>query len=95
MVISILHFFIDLPDTQSLKDKRHIVKSAKDRLQAKFKCTVAEGGFQDSLRSAEMGVAVLSNSRQFGESVMNKALNYIEKTITGRIRDAEIFSDRY
>ena len=95
MVVSILHFVIDLHGLSSLKDKRQIVKSLKDRLQRKFKLSVAEIDQLESLQFAQIGAVVISNSRQHGESVLHKALLFTEATVAERIRDIEIFSEQY
>ncbi len=95
LVISILVFFIDIPNIYSIKEKRQVVKSVKDRLQHKFRISVAEVDYQDTLRTAQIGAAVVSNSRQFGESVLQKALNFVEDMVPGRIRDTSIFSEFY
>ncbi|MQY76053.1 MAG: DUF503 family protein [Spirochaeta sp.] len=95
MVVSILHFTIDLPGIASLKEKRQILRSLKDRLQRKFKFSVAEIDLQDSLKFAQIGCALISNSRQYGESVLHKALDFSENMVPGRIRDTEIFSEIY
>jgi len=95
LVVSILHYTIDLPGLTSLKEKRQILRSLKDRLQRKFKLSVAEVDLQDSLKFAQIGCAVISNSRQHGESVLHKALDFSEIMVPGRIRDTEIFSEIY
>ena len=95
MVVSILHIVVDLPHVNSLKEKRQIVQPVKMRLQNKFKISVAEVDQLDSLRVAEIGAVVISNSRQYGESVMNKALQFVEGFVPGRIRDTSIFSELY
>jgi uncharacterized protein YlxP (DUF503 family) len=95
VVVSILHFVVDLPDIGSIKEKRQIVQSVKNRLQNKFKISVAEVDLQDSRRFAEIGAAVISNSRQYGESVLHKALQFAENFVPGRIRDTSIFSEIY
>ncbi len=95
MVVSILHFIIDLPGITSIKEKRRIVRSVKDRLQRKFKLSVAEVDLQDSHRFAQIGAVIISNSRQFGESVLHKALRFVEDLVPERIRDPKIFSELY
>ena len=95
MVISVLHFILDLPDIASIKEKRQIVQSVKNRLQNKFKISVAEVDLQDSRRFAQIGAVIISNSKQYGESVMHKALQFAENFIPGRIRDTNIFSEFY
>ena len=95
MVVSLLHFLIDLPDISSLKEKRQVVQSVKNRLLHKFKMSVAEVGLLDNLRFAELGAALVSNSKSHGESVMHKALQFAEDLVPGRLRDAEVFSEQY
>ena len=95
MVVSILHFVLDLPDITSIKEKRQVVQSVKQKIQRKFKLSVAEVDLQDSLRYSQIAAAVISNSRQFGETVMQKVLAYAEAQVPGRIRDAGIFSEHY
>jgi uncharacterized protein YlxP (DUF503 family) len=95
VVVSILHFVLDLPDIGSIKEKRQIVQSVKNRLQNKYKISVAEVDQQDSWRYAGIGAAVISNSKQYGESVLHKALQFAENIVPGRIRDTSIFSEIY
>ena len=45
--IGVITFELRIDDAHSLKDKRHYVKSLKDRLRAKFNVAVAEIGDQD------------------------------------------------
>jgi uncharacterized protein YlxP (DUF503 family) len=90
-----LHFVLDLPDIGSIKEKRQIVQSVKNRIQNKFKISVAEVDQQDSWRFAEIAAAVVSNSKQYGESVLNKALQFAENFVPGRICDTGIFSEIY
>jgi uncharacterized protein YlxP (DUF503 family) len=95
VVISVLHFVLDLPDITSIKEKRQVVLSVKNRLQHRFKFSVAEVDLQDSLRYSQLAAVMVSNSRQYGETVMNKALAFVEKLVPGRIRDTGIFSEHY
>ena len=95
MVVSILRFTLELPGIASLKEKRQVVQSLKHKIQHQFKISVAEVDLQDSLGYAEIGAAVVSNSRSFGESVLQKALRLAEAQASGRLRDPEIFSEVY
>ncbi len=95
MVVSMIQFRIELPPIESIKEKRRIVTSLKEKLQQKFRLSVAEVDLQDSLQYAQIGAALVSNSRSFGESVMHKALALVERTVEGRLGDAEVFSETY
>lgn len=67
----------------------------KDRLQRKFRLSVAEVDLQDSLRFAEIGAVLVSNSKQFGESILHRALDFVEGVVPGRVRDVGVFSEFY
>jgi uncharacterized protein YlxP (DUF503 family) len=49
----------------------------------------------DSMSFAEIGAALVSNSREFGESVMHKALALVEGEYGLRVHDAQIHSEIY
>ena len=55
----------------------------------------AETDLQESLRFAQLGAALVSNSAEFGESVMRKALASIENDFYLRIHDSQITSERF
>ena len=90
-----LQFRIELPPLESIKDKRRIVVSLKEKLSNKFHISVAEVDLMDSLRYGQIGAAVVSNSKSFGESVMQKALAFAEQNCEGALLDAEVFSEMY
>ena len=50
MTIGLLQLDLLLPEANSLKDKRRIIKSLKDRLHNRFNCSVAETEHQDVWR---------------------------------------------
>ena len=95
MVVSMIQLIIEIPDVGSIKEKRRIVNSLKERLHTKFKMSAAEVDLQDSLSYSQIGGALVSNSRQFGESVMQKALAFVESVVPGRIQDVQITSETY
>jgi uncharacterized protein len=90
-----IQFRIALPPLSSIKDKRRIVSSLKGRLASKFHISVAEVELMDSLSTAQLGAALVSNSKTFGETVMRKALSFVEATCEGVLEDAEVFSETF
>jgi hypothetical protein len=90
-----LQVIIEIPESYSLKDKRHVVKSIKDRLRHRYHVSCAETDLQESLRFAQIGAAIVSNSAEFGERVMQKALATIESEHSLRINDSGITSERF
>ncbi|MBN2531930.1 MAG: DUF503 domain-containing protein [Spirochaetales bacterium] len=95
MIVSMLQVFIEVPGLFSIKEKRRIVKSLKDKLIRKYKLSVAEVDYHDSLKYIHIGAALVSNSKVYGESVLNKVFRFLEDNVEGRILDSSIFSEKY
>ena len=95
MVVSMIQIVFEIPDVSSIKEKRRIVLSVKDKLRNSFRMSAAEVDLQDSLSFAHIGGALVSNSRVFGESVMRKAFAMIEKEVPVRIQDMSIHSEEF
>jgi len=68
--IGVLTLELWIEHAHSLKEKRHVVKSLKDRLRGKFNVSVAEIDDQDLHNSAVIAVATVSSSRPFAEKVL-------------------------
>ncbi|MDR2742936.1 MAG: DUF503 domain-containing protein [Treponema sp.] len=95
MIISMIQMIFEIPGAESLKDKRCIIRSLRDKLQRRFHMSVAEVDLQDSLTFAHIGGALVSNSREFGETVLNKAFKMIEDETPVRIQDMRIYSEEF
>jgi len=90
-----IQLIFEIPEVDSIKEKRRIIRSMKDKLQRRFHMSAAEVDLQDSLSFGQIGGALVSNSRSFGETVMNKAFEMIEKEIPVRIQDIVIHSEEF
>lgn len=66
-----------MPDSQSLKDKRQVLLSVKDRLQDKFNLSVAEVGEQDLWQKSIVALACVANDGRHVNQVLDQALNLI------------------
>ncbi len=95
MYVSMIQFIIEMPEVGSIKEKRRVVKSLKDRIQHKYRVSVAEVDLQESLRFTQIGAAQVTNSKRFGESVMHKILAFVEENADGRLVDAKIMTECY
>lgn len=69
-VLGVLTLELKIDHAHSLKEKRHVVKSLKDRLRHKFNVSVAEIDDQDLHNSAVIAAATVSSSRRFAETVL-------------------------
>jgi len=95
MIVSMIQLIIELPEIGSIKDKRRVVKSLKEKLIRRYRISVAEVDLQDSLSFAQIGGAVVSNSREHGERIMQKTLHFVEEECLGRIQDVQIISEQF
>ena len=95
MIVSMIQFIIELPDVASIKEKRRIVNSIRDRLIRKYRISVAEVDLHQSLAYSQMGAVMVSNSRRYGESVMHKVLSFLENECEGRLHDVKIVSQSF
>ena len=71
-MIAFLTLEIRIEAAHSLKDKRHVVRSLKDRLRASFNVSVSELEHNDLWQRATVGVVSISDSRDYLEGLMVK-----------------------
>jgi hypothetical protein len=64
MPVGLLTLELHIQHAQSLKDKRQVLRSLKDRLRAKFNVAVAELEHHDTWQRSVVGVVTLSNEEQ-------------------------------
>ncbi|MDR0710629.1 MAG: DUF503 domain-containing protein [Spirochaetaceae bacterium] len=95
MIVSMMQLIFEIPDVESIKDKRRIIRSVKDKLVKRFRISAAEVDLQDSLSFGQIGGALVSNSRNFGEMVLQKAFKMIEDEMPIRIQDMKIYSEEF
>ena len=69
----------------SLKDKRRVVKSVKDRLRARFNAAVAEIGYLEEWQRCAIGVVMLANERAPLEREVNAVQLFMQE-----VRDIEL-----
>jgi len=74
MAVGLLTLELHLTEAQSLKDKRQVLRSLKDRLRQNFNVAVAELDFEDTWQRSVVGVVTLSNEEQYVEEALQKVL---------------------
>ena len=72
MPIAYLILELHIEAAQSLKDRRQVVRSMKDRLRTHFNVSVAELDSSDLWNRATIGVVSVSNSRDYLDGLMKK-----------------------
>jgi len=81
---------LHLPDVGSLKDKRHVLKGLKEKVRARFEVSVAEVDHQDVWQRATLAVAYVSADARHANTVISKAMDFIEDNVAGRVIDTSV-----
>lgn len=74
-------------DSHSLKAKRGVVKSIKQKIRNKFNVAIAEVGGLDRHNYAEIGISAVGGESRFVEEQINKAVNFIESDFRVEVID--------
>ncbi len=77
MIVGLCTVELFIPDGHSLKAKRQVLLSLKDRLRDKFNVSVAEVGEQDLWQKAVLGIACVANEGAYVNQVLDQAVNLI------------------
>lgn len=80
MIVGVLTVELFLPSNGSLKDKRQVVKSLKQRVKNKFNVSIAEVGEQDLWQKSVLGVACVGTDTAFVNQVLDSVMNVIQGT---------------
>jgi uncharacterized protein YlxP (DUF503 family) len=78
MIVGVLYLVLSLPASESLKDKRQVVKSVLARVRNQFNVAAAEVETQDHRQVATLGFSCVSNDGRHAEQMLAKVLAYIE-----------------
>ena len=70
-MIAFLTLELRIEGAHSLKDKRQVLRSLKDRLRAQFNVAVAELDHTDLWQRATLGVVSISDSRDYLQGLMH------------------------
>jgi len=81
MPIGLLTLEILIPDARSLKDKRQVLRSLKDRLRAHFNVAVAELAHQDTWQRSQVGIVSISNDEAHLEQSMQAVFDEAERLL--------------
>ena len=78
MIIGVLELELAIYESFSLKDKRRVIKSLKDRIAHAHNVSIAEVGGLDEHRRSEIGIAMVSNDSGYVEGALSKLVDYVK-----------------
>jgi len=89
MFIGLCTIDLHLPDSQSLKGKRHILRGIKERIRKGFNVAVAEDG-EDLWQRTTLAVATVNNDKRHINKTLDLILGLIRRTPSVEILDYKI-----
>lgn len=78
MKITSLKVELFLKESQSLKDKRRVVKSLIERIKNKYNVSISQIDKNDSFKKSIIGIVTVSNDARFNDQQLKEVLNFIE-----------------
>ena len=79
----VIQIRIRIPHSHSLKEKRKVVKSLKERLRLRFNVTVAEIGDLEKWQTVTLALAMFSNDRIYLDEQQSKMRLFIQEKLIG------------
>ena len=87
MFVGVARIVVQIPGAHSLKDRRTVVRSFKDRVRARLKVSVAEIGDPERWQIATFGVAVVSSDRGRCEELVASAVSVARSLANAVVAD--------
>jgi uncharacterized protein len=81
MPVGLLTIELHIPDAQSLKDKRQVLRSLKDKLRRDFNVAVAELEHHDTWQRSVVGIVTISNEEKHLREVLQKVLDEADRIL--------------
>ena len=90
MIVGVLQMELSIGDAMSLKDKRRVVKSLKDRIAHRHNVSIAEVAALDQHRVAILGIAMVANDRKYVEGALSKIVDFVRTVPQADLVDYQI-----
>jgi uncharacterized protein YlxP (DUF503 family) len=85
MFVGVLRLTLHIPEAGSLKSKRHLLRSAVDRVKARFNVSIAEVGDNDLWQRSVVGVAAVGNDHAFVNETLDKVAGFMASMHGGQM----------
>lgn len=80
MNIGVCKLSLRLPENESLKGKRQVLKSITTRVKDRYNVSIAEVDDQDLWQLVTLGITCVSESAQHANQVLSKVVDFIENS---------------
>lgn len=89
MILGTCRIQLFIPAAGSLKAKRSVIKSLKDRIRSRFNVSIAEVADHDLWQRATLGLAVVSNERKHADQTIAAVVRMVEREPRAELIDFE------
>ncbi len=89
MIVGVLTVDLAVSDARSLKDKRRVIKSIKDRVRNRYNVSVSEVELQDVMRRSRLGIAMVAVETRAVHSQFDQIIDLIRATRGATLIDYE------
>jgi uncharacterized protein len=79
--VGLLTLELHIPDAHSLKEKRQVLRSLKDKLRRQFNVAIAELDHQDVWQRSLLGIVTLSNEDRHVRETLQKVLDEADRQL--------------
>ena len=86
MFVGVLRLTLYLPEPGSLKSKRHLLRSAIDRVKARFNVSIAEVAENDLWQRSVLGVCAVGNDHAFVNEALDKVAGFVASIHGGQMQ---------
>lgn len=90
MVVGVLRAELAILEAVTLKDKRRVIKSVKDRIISRHKVSVAEVDRLDQRQEAVLAVAMVANDSRFVQSCLDKIVDELRMARSATLVDYQV-----
>lgn len=85
MIVVVGIFELHIEGAQSLKEKRMVVKSLRDKVRHRFEIAANEVALQDLHQRARIGIAFIASDNAAADSMLEKIADFVEANAEARV----------
>ena len=78
MIVGICSVKLKIYESNSLKDKRHIIKSIIGRIQSRFNVSIAEIDLNNNWQTSIIGFSCVTNNTKHANQIISNVLKFID-----------------
>ncbi|MCK4538750.1 MAG: DUF503 domain-containing protein [Candidatus Krumholzibacteria bacterium] len=79
MLVACLRIQLHLPGCKSLKEKRFVLNSLKDRLRSRFNLALCETDYQDKWQRSALAIVTIAGSRKGVDKSVQAIVTFLER----------------